>query len=142
VLDGILTGVASGALAGVAWWAIAAFTEVAWWPYLSALVGLVIGLGVVVGARRGGLVAGLLAVVISVATVTVAVYFIDRSLTISAISDAGRSTDVPLWQGFTYAKDVIADWIEYERAKAAGWLLAPVVALIVAGWPDRRPIGG
>ena len=42
---------------------------------------------------------------------SVAVYFIDRSLTIAASTDAGRTSDIPLWQGF----------IDVDRRCTQGW---------------------
>jgi hypothetical protein len=78
--------------------------------------------------------------VISVIAVAVTVYFIDRSFTVNALADAGRSIDVPLWQGWTNATDVYRAWWDFDKAQVAGWLLAPVAAVAVAAWPNRQPI--
>lgn len=146
VFDGLLTGLAAATIAGVLWWAgataLAANTDVQQWHIGSILVGLLVGQGVLIGSRRGGLVSGLLALVLSAAAALVTVYFIDRSIGIIALQDAGRSSDVPLWMGWSNAKDLYQGYLDYERAKAGQWLLAPLFAVIVAGWPGRRPVIG
>ena len=144
--DGILTGLAAATLGGLLWWAgatlLAANTDFRQWHLGSIVVGLLVGQGVLIGSRRGGLVSGLLALVFSTVAALVAVYFIDRSIGIIALQDAGRSSDVPLWLGFSNAKDLYQGYVDYERAKAGQWLLAPFLAVVIAGWPGRRPLVG
>ena len=142
VLDGALTGIASAAIAGGIWWAIATFANLEQWHLGAALVGLIVGQGVLIGSRKGGLVSGLLALVFSTLTVIVAVYFIDRSQTVIALADAGRSSDIPLWQGFGGLEDVYRGWWEFDKTRPAMWLLAPLIAVAIAGWPGRRPVVG
>lgn len=136
--DGLLVGLAACGIGGGAMWAIAAFGQLERWHYGALLVGLITGLGVLIGARRGGPLPGLIAAVLSLVAVLVTVYFADRSLQIASLEDAGLSSDVPLWQGAQAMVDIVRDWIEFDVASAAAWLLAPVAALVVAGWPGRR----
>jgi hypothetical protein len=138
-LDGLLTGVAGAGLAGVAWWALATQLTWDWWPLLSVLVGLAIGLAVVVGARRGGPAAGAVAFGVGLLTVPVTAYFIARSID---IRDAVDPVSIPLWTDLGGAKDLVKGLAEADKAKAVAWLGAPLVAAVVAGWPGRRPIGG
>lgn len=145
--DGVLTGVAASAIAGLVWWGLSvaiatSSPDFALWHLGSVLVGLIVGQGVLTGARRGGLVAGLLALVLSILTVAATVYFIDRSLTIIAFDDAGRSSDISLWQGFGALTDLYRGWWEFDPTRPAMWVLAPVIAVAIAGWPGRRPIVG
>jgi hypothetical protein len=146
VFDGILTGLAASAIAGFVWWglavAVATRTEFEFWHLGSVLVGLIVGIGVLTGTRRGGLVSGLLALVFASLTVLVTVYFIDRSQTIIALTDAGRTSDIPLWQGFTNAVDVYRNWWDFDQTRPLMWVLGPLVAVLIAGWPNRRPIVG
>jgi hypothetical protein len=137
--DAFLLGLAATGIGGALWWGLAVLTESELWHYGSAVLGLVVGIGVMLGARRRGLGPSALAVALSAAAVPVAVYFIDRSLTIAAREDAGISSSIPLWDGFATAEDVIRAWVEGDGAKAAGWLLAPVVALVVTLVWRRRP---
>ena len=137
--DASLIGLASAGIGGALWWGVAVLTESEHWHYGAALLGLVVGLGVMVGARRRGIGPSLLAVALSALAVPVTVYFIDRSLEIAAREDAGLSSSIPLWDGFAAAEDVVRSWIEGDAAKAAGWALAPVVALVVTLVWRRRP---
>lgn len=140
VLDGILTGLAAAAVAGALWWAVATAAKVEQWHLGAALVGLIVGQGVLIGSRRGGIVSGLLALVLATVTVVVTVYFIDRSQMIIAFNEVGRTSDVPLWQGFTTAKEMYRGWWDYEQNSALLWLLGPILAVLIAGWPGRRPV--
>jgi hypothetical protein len=137
--DGLLVGLAAAGIGAVAWWALATFGEVEQWHYLSVVVGIVVGQGVLLGARRGGPVPGLLAAVLSAAAVLVTAYFIDRSFQILDLDASGLSSDIPLWQGATAFVDVVTGWVEFDLARAGGWLLAPLAAAVIAGWPGRRP---
>ena len=147
VLDGILTGLAAATLAGVLWWAAVwaigsndpTFDQ---WHIGSIVVGFIVGQGVLLGSRRGGLVSGLLALLFTLVAVLVAVYFIDRSLTIAIFEDRGRTSDVSLWLGFTYAEDLYRSYAEFDRSHALQWLLGPLVAVLIAGWSGRRPLAG
>ncbi len=77
---------------------------------------------------------GLLALVLSAVAVVVTVYFIDRSLTIIGLTDAGRTSDIPLWQGWSEAIDVYRSWWDFDQTRVLMWLGA-------AWWrrPHRRP---
>ena len=115
VLDGLLTGLAASAIAGGLWWGVVIGlaqkgTDLELWHLGSILVGLIVGQGVLTGSRKGGGASGALALVLSAATIAVAVYFIDRSQMIIALNDAGRSSDVPLWDGISAVTDVYRGW--------------------------------
>lgn len=134
LLDGALVGLAAAALAGVAWWAAAATTE-RFFVYAAILVGVIVGQGVLIGARRGGVLPGLAAAVLTLAALVVAQYFIDRSLTVSAGAEA-----VPLWLGLSTAYDVVKGGVEAEPINGLFWLLAAGVAALAAGSRSRRPV--
>ena len=146
VFDGILTGLAAATVGGVLWWGLAyalakSQPDFEYWHLGSAIVGIIVGFGVLIGSRRGGLVSGILALVFSTAAVLVTVYFIDRSQTILALTDAGRSSDVALWQGVSGFTDVWRGWWEFDQTRPLMWLAGPVLAVLIAGWPGRRPFG-
>jgi len=137
--DGLLVGAAAAGIGGGAWWAIAAFGQFEQWHYASAVLGLLVGFGVILGARRGGPVPAIIAFVLASVAMVVCVYLIDRSLQIAALEDAGITSAIPLWSGFSAAREVISGWVDVAPEKAAGWLLAPLIAAIVAGRPSSRP---
>ena len=140
VLEGLIVGAATAVLAGLLWWSVASRVEFEWWTFAAAVVGLLVGQGVLIGARRGGVAPGVIAAVLGLLVVGVAVYFIDRSQTIAALTDDGRSSDIPLWQGAMAFWDVLKAWFDYDRTKTAGFLLAPLLALVVAVRPNARPL--
>jgi hypothetical protein len=142
-LDGLLTGIAASAIAGAIWWGVSVLLakngQPDLWHFGAPIVGLIIGQGVLLGSRRGGLVSGLLALVLGCLTVAATVYFIDRSMTIIAFEDLGRTSDISLWQGLSHVTDTYRTWWELDQNRIFEWALAPIVAVLIAGWPGRRP---
>lgn len=134
-LDGVLVGIAAAALAGLAWWASVAFTENLF-VYAAIIVGVVVGQGVLVGSRRGGIVPALLAGVFTLAALVVAQYFIERSLAISTFG----AKDLPLWMGLSTAVDVVRSSVDGDPKIGLFWALSVVAALVSAGSRSRRPV--
>lgn len=133
--DAILVGLGAAALAGLAWWAVVATTE-RLFVYGAVLVGVIVGQGVLLGDRKGGVVPGLLAPVFTLAALAVAQYFISRSL---AISTEGAG-DVPLWLGFSTAVDIVRASIDDDKFIVLFWLVSAAVAMVIAAVPSRRPV--
>lgn len=140
VLDGVLTGVAAAGIGGALWWAISSLSGLDQWHFLAVIVGFVVAQGVLIGSRRGGAGPAVVALVCSVVAVLVAAYFIDRSLTVQALADAGRTADVPLWQGVGDARSTVWWWVDNQPGKAVGWLLAPIVAVAMTLPKAARPL--
>lgn len=135
--DAVLTGGAAAVLGGIAWWAAASLLELDWWEYGSLIVGVLVGFGTLLGARRGGVVPGVIALVFATVATVVGAYFIDRSLTIAALGDLDITNDIPLWSGFSAFTDVFTDGVDADPVRAAGWLLGPLAALLVAALGRR-----
>ncbi|MBX3284203.1 MAG: zinc finger domain-containing protein [Acidimicrobiales bacterium] len=133
-LEGAVVGVATATLAGLIWWAVSALTGVQF-AYFAALLGLVVGNGVLIGSRRGGGIPALLAVVSVLVSLAVAQYFIERSI---AISDHGA--DIPLWHGFAFARTVVTERLKDQPLIGLSWLMAAVVALVSTMSPKRRAV--
>lgn len=131
--DGILVGLAASIAAGGLWWAVVAFTQ-RQFVYGAIAVGLLVGNGVLIGARRGGPIFGLLAAGFTLVSLAVAEYFIQRSL---AISQEGY--DIPLWTDLTFAIDVVREGVKGQPAIGLFWGIAAIAALLTAGLPGRRP---
>lgn len=131
--DSALVGLGAAAAAGGLWWAVVAFTE-RQFVYGAIAVGLLVGHGVLIGARQGGPVPGLLAATFTLASLAVAEYFIQRSLAISK-----EGFDLPLWTDLTFATDVVSDGIERRPIIGLFWGIAAIAALLTAGMPSRRP---
>jgi hypothetical protein len=133
-LEGALIGVATAALAGLAWWGVSALTGVQI-SYLAALVGLLVGNGVLIGTRRGGAVPAAVAAVVVLVALAVSQYFIERSL---AIEDLGA--DLPLWRDLAFARTVVTESVRNEPILGLMWLLAGLVAVATTGSPRRRAV--
>ena len=102
--------------------------------YGAIAVGLLVGHGVLIGARKGGPVFGVLAAVFTLLSLAVAEYFIQRSLAISK-----ESYDIPLWTDFGFAVDVVREAVRGHAATGLFWGIAAVVALVTAGSSNRTP---
>jgi hypothetical protein len=135
--DAVLVGLAAAGIGGLLWWALATVTGLDAWPALSAILGLVVGGGVRIGARRGGGGPALLAFVLAALAVPVVVYFIDRTLLIQALDDVGALRTVPLWSGVEGFVDATAELIEAGPTRAVALAVGPVVAAVVAGFGTR-----
>lgn len=131
-LEGALVGVASATLAGLAWWGATALSGVQF-PYLAALLGLVVGNGVLIGTRRGGGVPAVVAVVAVLLALVVAQYFIERSL---AVDNLGA--DLPLWRDLAFARTVVVERVKSQPITGLSWLMAAVVAVVSTSSPKRR----
>ena len=133
-LDTVVVGVAGAAIAGVLWWAVTAYSQ-RQFPYLAVLLGVLVGQAVLVGARRGGMGPALVAGALALVALAVAQYFIERSL---AIAELG--VDVPLWQGFGLARDVVRESVEDDPVRGLFWGRAASAAAVSAGSRTRRPL--
>lgn len=136
-VDALLTGLAAAAIGGAIWWAVTALTS-RQFTYLALVVGLLVGKGVLVGARRGGVVQGVAAAVLCLAALAVAEYFIQRSLAFHQAHERGVSIDLPLWQGFGFAREVVVEGVKDHALTGLFWALAAVVAFISAVGSSRR----
>lgn len=141
LLDALLTGIAAAAVGGVAWWAVVALSG-SQFPYLALIVGILAGQGVLIGARKGGPLQGALAAGFCLVALVVAEYFVARSLAISQAADAGQHLDVPLWQGFSFAREVVTEAVKADKLVGLFWGIAVIAAAVTAGAPSRRPAIG
>ncbi len=134
LLEGTLVGVAMAVLAGVGWWAIVALTKTPF-AFGALVVGIVVGQAVLIGARKGGPGPALVAGLACLTSLAVAEYFIQRSLSIESLG-----ADLPLWQGFSTAFDVVRSSLQAEPMTGAFWAVAVLAAAVNAISPARRPI--
>lgn len=132
--EGLVVGLAAAVLAGTAWWASVFFTE-RLIVYAAIVVGIVVGQGVLIGARKGGAVPAVVAGLLTLAALLVAQYFIERSLAI-----ANFGADIPLWLGFGTAREIVTDSVDGDPLIGLFWLVSAFAAIISAGAPSRRPV--
>lgn len=134
IAEGVLVGLAAAAVAGLAWWGVAALTQ-RQFVYLAILIGFGVGRGAVVGARRGSPGLAVFAFVITLAALACAEYFIQRSLAIESLH-----AEIPLWSGFDFAKEVVKSSIKDSPLNLVFWLVAAGIAGFQAARPSARPI--
>lgn len=132
--EGLVVGLAAAALAGLGWWASVFYTE-RLFPYVAIVVGILVGQGVLIGARKGGAVPAVLAGLLTITALLTAQYFIERSLAI-----ANFDADIPLWLGFDTARQIVTDSFDADRLLGLFWLVSVIAAAISAGSPSRRPV--
>lgn len=132
--DALLVGAAAAGVAGLLWWAVTATLE-RQFVYGAILVGVLVGHGVLVGARRGGPVPAAVAGVATLVALLVAEYFIQRSLAVSQLG-----VDLPLWQGLSTATDVVRTSIEEDPLTGVFWLVAAGAAVLTTASAQRRPV--
>ncbi len=132
--EGLLVGLAAAVVAGTLWWAVVAATERVF-VYGAVLVGVIVGHGVLIGARRSGVGPAALAAGSTLVALAVAEYFVQRSIT---IADTGIS--LPLWQGFDLAVEVVRTSLGDNPIAALFWLVAAGAAAVTAGATGKRPL--
>jgi hypothetical protein len=133
-VDAVLLGIAAAAVSGVAWWAVSAVSH-RQFPYLALLPALFVGQAVLIGARRGGPLPAAVAAVSVLVALVVAEYFVQRSLAI-----ANFGVDVPLWMGFTDAKDIVVEGVKQEKLTGIFWAVATIAAAATTFPSGRRAI--
>lgn len=134
VADGVLVGAAAAAVAAALWWLVVVVTETQF-PYLALILGLLVGQGVLSGSRRGSGALGALAGILTLFSLSVAQYFISRSLAITQLG-----ADAPLWNGTGAAVDVVRSAYQDDLLTLVFVLLATAGAAVTAGRPTARAL--
>lgn len=116
-LDAVLLAVASAAVGATAWWAVVGHSETQF-VYGAIAVGFLVGVCTATGARRAGFGPAAIAAVCTLVALVVSEYFIQRTMAVR------EGYDVPLWQGFSVAREVVETSIEEHGVTALFWLLA------------------
>jgi len=133
-VEGLLVGLAAAVVAGAVWWAAAAVTQ-RQFVYLAILAGFAVGQGVLIGARRGSPVLAVYAVIVTLASLACAEYFIQRTL---AIQNAGA--DVALWQNLDFAREVVRSSVSNSPINGVFWLVSAAAAGAVTARRSARPL--
>jgi hypothetical protein len=131
--EGAVVGLAAAGVVAGAWWGVVALTK-SQFVLLAVAVGFVVGQAVVIGARRGSLGLGVYAAAITLAALAVAEYFIQRTLAIQEVK-----ADIPLWQGWDFAVDVVRTSLEDQPSSFLFWGIAAVVAGVQAAKSNAKP---
>lgn len=133
LLRGIAGGLAGGLLAGAVWFVVVIGTS-SMTTYLIPVIGLAAAYGVYAGMHRPGHVAALIAVLCTLASGALALYYIERYLVGRWFADAGDSADIPLVPYLDWMGEVIG----HAFAKGPGAPVYGGLALVAAAWFGLR----
>ena len=137
-LEGAIVGLAVAGLGMFAVWAVLSVTGHSW-PLVvdvaAMVLGVLVGQAVLIGTRRGGPVPAVVAALAVIVPLVIAQYFIERSSAISLYN-----ANLPLWQGFSFARTVITESVTDHPLRGLGWAVAAVAAAICAGSSRRRAL--
>ena len=124
--DALLLAVAAAFVAGVAWWAVVAFTE-RQFVYGAIGVGAPVGWATATGARRRRVGPAAIAAGCTLVSLVIAEYFIQRTL---AVNDG--VTNVPLWDGFGWFRDVVDAGVEEYPLTVVFWVVGAGAAALTS----------
>lgn len=126
---GVLFGVGSGVLAGLAWFLIVIGTH-SIQAYLIPLFGVVVAYGVYAGMRRPGRRAAAITIAITAVTLVLALFYVERHLLVKLFSDNDDALHIPL---APYLDWVVAV-VRHAMSKSLAIVVYSLLALVAAGW--------
>ncbi len=122
-------GVGAGALAGVVWLLVVIGTESVQ-MYLVPLFGVVVAYGIYAGMRRPGTQAALIAIAITVVSLAMAMFYVQRHLLVKLFDESGDSLDIPLVPYLDWVVAVLRHAVSNSPSTFVYFLLA----VVLAGW--------
>jgi ascorbate-specific PTS system EIIC-type component UlaA len=127
--NAVLLGFAGGLVSTLVWLLVVIGTG-AMQAYLVVGFGIVVALGVHLGARRPGRQAALISMLITMVTVVFATYFVERYLVVKWFTDNSSSKGIPV---IPYV-DWMASVLEHAFTASPAPAVYTVLALAAAGW--------
>lgn len=128
---GIVYGLVAGLLGGAGWYLAVILTK-RQFVYLAVAVGALVGTAVAKGTRTSKGAAPLVAAVITLATMCVSQYFIDRWAAIQYIEEIGSPARVPLFLSLPRAVDVVRAGLSADPSQGLFWAIAVVLSFLTA----------
>jgi hypothetical protein len=131
LLRAVLFGLIGAVLGGLVWVGSVVFTEHIF-MMLAALVGILVGAGIHLGAgQRRSVVLALAAALIALFTLAASEYFIVRHFSMQQMQAEGFKGDIPLLLPFRDMIDVVIDSLRFEPVNLAYWLAAVAIAFMI-----------
>lgn len=128
---GVIYGLVGGLLGGAGWY-LAVIVTKRQFVYLAVAVGAIVGTAVAKGTRTSKGAAPFVAAVITLATMCVSQYFIDRWAAIQYIEEVGSPARIPLFLSLPRAVDVVRAGLSAEPSQGLFWAIAVVLSFITA----------
>ncbi len=94
--------------------------------YLAILLGVCVGKAVASGSGHSKVVNATIAIVIAALGMVVSYYFIDRHI---LVNELGAEASIPLWESFSFAKELIKAGFKAEQSQ----YVLTVIAVVLAG---------
>ena len=126
---GVLAGALAGVVAGVVWYLVVSGTT-SLQAYLAPLIGVGVAFGVHTGMRRPGTPAALIAVALTVVTLLLSIFYVERHLVVKYFHDSDDVLHIPL---VPYL-DWVASLVRHAFRKAPSLGFYSVLALVAAAW--------
>ena len=126
---GVLSGVAAGLLAGVVWYLVVIGTT-SMQTYLLPAFGVAVAFGVHRGMRRPGRAAALVSLAITLVSLLLAMYYVNRHLVVSWFKANGDVKHIPLVPYFDWMAEVVGHGLTQSPSAP----IYAVLALVAAGW--------
>jgi hypothetical protein len=132
----LVGGIAGAFVAGLAWWGIVATTQYQV-AFVAIGVGWVVAQAVLIcSQQQNRLPLQVIAGTFTLLSLAVSEYFIQRTLFIKEYGDRLGGVEVPLWDGFGYAREVVEESLREDPLTGLFWLAAVVAAVVVTGTRD------
>lgn len=126
---GVACGLAAGVVAGVVWYLIVLGTT-SMQTYLIPAFGVVVAYGVYIGARRAGGASAAVSVGVTLVTMLLSMYYVERHLVIRLFAENGDALDIPLFPYFDWLLEVL----HHAFTKSVSPPVYALLALVAAGW--------
>jgi hypothetical protein len=121
---GIVFGLVAALVCGLAWYLVVTWSN-RQFIYLAIIMGVVVGKAVAYGSGHSKAVNGLIAILIALLGMLGSYYFIDRHFLVEAL---GADGDVPLWDSFSFAKELVKFGFENEKSQYVFTFIAAALA--------------
>ncbi len=129
----LVGGIAGAFVAGLVWWGIVATTRTQI-TFVAIGVGWVVAQAVLICCqRRNRLPLQAIAGTFTLLSLAASEYFIQRTLFIKEYGDRFDGFEVPLWDGFGNAREIVQGALEEDPLTGLFWVAAIVTAVVVAG---------
>ncbi|MGZ4770727.1 MAG: hypothetical protein ACXVLX_18835 [Ilumatobacteraceae bacterium] len=132
---GVIYGLVAATVCGIVWYLVVVATNYQV-VYLAIAMGGVVGKVVALGSGRYKVVNACFAVIIALAGMFAAYYFIDRHV---LIRELGSNGSVPLWDSFMFARALVSAGFDANPSGRAFTLVAAVFSGIVGYKETVRP---
>lgn len=126
---GVVCGLAAGVGAGLVWYLVVLGTT-SMQTYLIPAFGVVVAYGVYFGARSAGGASAAISVAVTLLTLMLSMYYVERHLVIRLFAENGDALEIPLVPYLDWLVEVL----RHAFTKSVSPPVYSALALVAAGW--------